>query len=57
MNDKEHDHNEEMSMEDLVDNNNVLLNTLINLLVKKKIITEEEFTKEINEFVKSVQEE
>lgn len=39
---------EEVSFEELAENNNVLLNALIDLLIEKKIITEEEFQKKVN---------
>jgi hypothetical protein len=50
-----HDH-EHVEMEDVVYNNNVLLGTLIGLLIKKKVITEEEFTKELQRIEKEEEE-
>ena len=40
----------EMSTEELVDNNNILLNTLIDILVDKKIISEEDLKKKLSEY-------
>ena len=47
--DDEYDEDEEMEIEDLVDENTLLLNALIKLLIKKKLITEPEFEKAIEE--------
>lgn len=41
---------EELSMEDIAESNHVVLNALIDLLVEKKIISEEELDKKIEEF-------
>jgi len=46
---KEEDLEEEMSVEDIAENNEAVLNALINLLVEKNIITEEELDKKIEE--------
>lgn len=48
MND-EQNNDDEMSMEELVETNDIVLNTLIDLLVEKKIISEEELQKKLNE--------
>ena len=40
----------EMSTEDLAESNHVMLNALIELLIKKGIFTEEEFDKKLEEF-------
>lgn len=45
---QEEDEMEEVSFEELAENNNVLLNALIDLLIEKKIITEDEFQKKVN---------
>jgi len=48
--DHSHEHGEdEMTTEELVDNNNVLLNTLIDVLIKKNVISEEELRNAIKE--------
>jgi hypothetical protein len=41
---------EELSTEELTEQNDILLQALIDLLVEKKIITEEEFNKKVEEF-------
>jgi len=45
------DMNEEddMTMEDLVENNDAVLHTLIDLLISKGVISEEELTKKLDE--------
>ncbi|MBI2572578.1 hypothetical protein HYV86_01850 [Candidatus Woesearchaeota archaeon] len=40
---------EEMELEDVVDENTLLLNALIKLLMKKKVISEQEYEKAIEE--------
>jgi len=40
---------EEMSMEEVVETNDIVLNTLIDLLIEKKVITEAELQKKLNE--------
>ncbi len=39
---------EEMSVEELVEENNILLNTLIDYLIEKKVVDEEEFLEKLN---------
>lgn len=39
---------EEMSVEEMLEDNNIVLNTLIDLLIEKKIISEEEFMTKLN---------
>ena len=41
---------EEMSTEDLAESNHVMLNALIDILIKKGAFTEEEFDKKLEEF-------
>jgi hypothetical protein len=41
---------EEMTAEELAENNHFLLNVLIDLLIEKKVFTEEELNKKIDEF-------
>jgi hypothetical protein len=43
MTDKECNCCEDVSTEDLAVNNNILINTLIELLIQKKVFSEEEF--------------
>ena len=56
---KEHEHKDEdeLSINDLVYNNDALHNSLISLLIKKKVITEEEFTKALEEDAEEISEE
>ncbi|MGM5483067.1 MAG: hypothetical protein ACQESF_06385 [Nanobdellota archaeon] len=48
---------EEMSMEEVVEENNVLLNTLIDHLIEKNVISEDEFLKKLNEINSDVEKE
>ncbi len=41
---------EEMSTEDLAETNHVLVNALIDMLIEKKVISEEEFNKKLDSF-------
>ena len=47
-----HDHegDEELSTEEVVDQNDILLNALIDLLITKGVITEDEFNTKVTEF-------
>jgi hypothetical protein len=38
----------DLSVEEMVDNNSFILDTLIGLLIEKKVITEEEFRKKLD---------
>ncbi len=46
---KEQEDNEEISMEDLVEENNFVMNCLIDLLIEKNVITDEELEKKMKE--------
>jgi hypothetical protein len=48
MSNNDNEEMEEVSFEELAENNNVLLNALIDLLIEKKIFTEEEFQNKVN---------
>lgn len=39
---------EEISIEEMLEDNNIVLNTLIDLLIEKKVISEEEFMNKLN---------
>ena len=41
--------NENLSMDEVVYNNNLLVNALVDLLIEKKIISEEEFEAKLDE--------
>jgi hypothetical protein len=47
---------EEMPIEDVVRENNVILNTLIDHLIEKKIISEKEFLSKLNSAEEKVEE-
>ena len=49
MDENEHLEDEEMSTEDIVTNTEFVLNALIDLLVEKKVISEEELQKKLDE--------
>ncbi|MFQ5620328.1 MAG: hypothetical protein ACE5FT_00620 [Candidatus Nanoarchaeia archaeon] len=46
----DHGHEEELSTDEVVDQNDILLNALIDLLISKGLITEEEYNKRVAEF-------
>jgi len=48
---------EELSTEEIVEDNNVILNALIDLLIKKNIIGEDEFRQKIQETENEMYEE
>ena len=53
----EQNKDESFNMEDIVVNNNMLLNTLIDILVEKDIISEEELMKKVEEQAKEMEAE
>jgi hypothetical protein len=48
---------EEMELEEIVSENNVILNSLIDLLIEKKVISEEDLQKKIDEIDAELEEE
>ena len=48
---------EEMTTEDLIEENNFVLNNLVDLLIEKKIISEKEFIKKLNDSAEKEQED
>jgi len=48
---------EEMSPEELAESNHIMLNALIDLLIKKGVFSEEEFDKKVEEFEEDEDEE
>lgn len=48
---------EEMSIEEVVEENNILLNTLIDHLIEKNVISEDEFLEKLNSVNQDVEEE
>lgn len=51
------DMDQEMTVDEMVQENNIVLNTLIDFLVEKKIIDEDEFIKKLNECETSIESE
>ena len=49
----DHDHEEGFAISQLAMNNNILVNTLIDLLIEKGVITEDELEKKLGEDVLS----
>ncbi|MFP4403801.1 MAG: hypothetical protein ACOC3X_02770 [Nanoarchaeota archaeon] len=48
---------QEMQMEEIISENNVVLNSLIDLLIEKKIISEEDLQKKIDEMDSELEDE
>ncbi len=48
---------EEMEVEEVADNNNLMINALVELLVEKKVITEAEFDKKVEEMEEGEEDE
>ena len=53
----EEDEDLELGSEELTEHNNFLINALIDLLIEKKIISEDEFNKKVSEMQDSCEDE
>jgi hypothetical protein len=54
---EKNDSEEELSYEEIVENNDIVLNSLIDLLISKKIITEKELEEMIDKSTEEADEE
>jgi hypothetical protein len=50
-------YDEECTMEDIIEENDIVLNALIELLIEKKIISEEELQQKIDQMEKEMDDE
>ncbi|MEM3374306.1 MAG: hypothetical protein QXE31_03735 [Candidatus Woesearchaeota archaeon] len=50
-----HNHGHDITIEDIVQNNNIVLNTLIDLLIQKGVISEQELRLKLADVVKDLE--